>query len=344
VAGNRFKQWPLLAACFYFAGKEKFMMKAQSALIYRKQGTKIFSWLLVVVLLGAALPGCSNPANNEPSAPVPPVAPVAPGAPVVTAGNGRLELSWTAVEGAAAYEVWYGDSDNIADARQFGSDVSGAAATITGFDKYIKHYVWVKAKNSAGESGFSPSASGIPLGLDPRLAGVWQFVFGGQIMEECTISANTATVDGVQSLGTMEFGFGFEGTFRDIFCGDILWAEAFDDQDVLRQHMYFRPSSGRWDVINAGVIIIKYWPGHAHSMWEPIGDYFGLYYMNMKDDGTQVAIFHTSDQANSYGPTETTSLEAAKERFTIDNIKQWLSTEAGDPQIKVAPENALPRQ
>jgi hypothetical protein len=142
----------------------------------------------------------------------------------------------------------------------------------------------------------------------------------------------------------MEFGFGFGGAFSDIFSGDILWAEAFDDADVLRQHMYFRPSSGRWDVVSAGVIIIKYWPEHEHTMWTPTGDYFGLYYMNLKDDGTQAAIFHTSDQANSYGPTETTTLEAAKERFTIDNIKLWLSTDAGDPQVKVPPEDALPRQ
>ena len=144
----------------------------------------------------------------------------------------------------------------------------------------------------------------------------------------------------------MEFGFGFGGTFSDIFSGDILWAETFDEMDVLKQHMYFRPSSGRWDVENAGVIIIKYWPGHEHTMWAdgPTGDYFGIYYMNLKDDGTQAAIFHTSDQANSYGPTETTSLEAAKERFTIGNIKLWLSTEAGDPQVKVDPENAIPRQ
>jgi hypothetical protein len=81
-------------------------------------------------------------------------------------------------------------------------------------------------------------------------------------------------------------------------------------------------------------------------MWAdgPTGDYFGIYYMNLNDEGTQAAIFHTSDQANSYGPTETTSLEAAKERFTIGNIKRWLSTEAGDPQVKVDPEDALPRE
>jgi hypothetical protein len=241
--------------------------------------------------------------------------------------------------------VWYGTADNPGSAQKFGGDVTGAApTTITGFTKYIKHYVWVKAKNSAGTSGFSSSASGIPLGLDPRLAGIWQFIFAGTIMEECTITTDTATVDGVQSLGTVEFGFGFSGTFSDIFSGDILWAQAFDDADVLKQEMYFTPSSGRWDVVSAGVIIIKYWPGHEHNMWTPTGNYYGLYYMNLNDEGTKVAIFHTSDQAESYGPTETTSLEEAKARFTIDDIKQWLSTAAGDPQTKVDPEDALPRE
>jgi hypothetical protein len=292
----------------------------------------------------AGTSGFSPPANGTPQAPL--VTPAAPARPVVTAGNGRLGVSWTAVAGAAAYEVWYGESDNSADARQFGSDVEGAAAAITGFDRYIQHYVWVKAKNSAGTSGFSPRASGIPLGLDPRLVGVWQFKFSGGV-EECTITAKAATVDGVQSLGTMEFGGNFSSggsTFSESFAGDILWAEAFDDQDVQDQYMFFTPSSGRWDVTSAGVIIIKYWPGHENSMWTPTGDYFGLYYMNLNDEGTQVAIFHTSNQANGYGPTETTSLEAAKERFTIENIKLWLSTGAGDPQVKVDPEDALPKQ
>jgi DMSO/TMAO reductase YedYZ heme-binding membrane subunit len=307
-------------------------------------GTTYYVWVKAKNNVG---PGAFSPsANGTPISPLP----AAPVKPTVTAGNGRLEVSWTAVEDATAYEVWHGTSNNTESAQQFGDDVAGAATvTIDGFDKYIKHYVWVKAKNSAGTSGFSPPASGIPLGLDPRIVGVWQFIYGGQVMEECTITTTTATVDGAPSLGTMEFGgpgygSGSPETFNDVFSGDILWAEAFDDEDVLAQQMYFIPSSGRWDVVSAGVIIIKYWPGHEHGMWTPTGNYYGIYYMNLKDDGTQVAIFHTSNQANGYGPTETTSLESAKARFTIENIKLWLSTAAGDPQIKVDPEDALPRQ
>ena len=188
---------------------------------------------------GAGESGFSPSTGRTPG--IPP--PAAPGKPAVTAGNGRLELSWTPVAGATAYELWYGEADNSAEAQQFEGDVAETTAAITGFAKYIKHYVWVKAKNSDGAtSGFSPSASGIPLGLDPRLAGVWQYIFGGQALEECVITTNTTTVDGIQSLGTLEFGFGLSGTFSDTFSGDILWAEAFDDADVIRQHMYFRPA------------------------------------------------------------------------------------------------------
>jgi hypothetical protein len=313
-------------------------------------GATYYVWVRAKNSVGTS--AFSPAASGTPQAPV---APAAPARPVVTAGNGQLTVTWTPVVDATAYEVWHGESANSADAQQFGGDVAGAAATITGFDKYIKRYVWVKAKNSAGESGFSPSASGIPLGLDPRLVGVWQFILSGDILEECTITNTTATVDGVQSLGTMEFGgpgygSGSGSSFSDTFSGDILWAEAFDDQDVLDQQMFFTPASGRWDVTSAGVIIIKYWPGHENSMWnsmsgrQPTGDYFGIYYMNLNDDGTQVAIFHTSDQSDGYGPTETSSLEAAKARFTIGDIKLWLSTAAGDPQAKVDPENALPRE
>ena len=92
--------------------------------------------------------------NPRPSAPAT--------APTITAGSGQLTVSWRAVEGATVYEVWTGTANNSNTAAKWGSDVSGLSAVITGLTNGTTYYVWVKAKNNVGTSGFSPVASGTP--------------------------------------------------------------------------------------------------------------------------------------------------------------------------------------
>jgi hypothetical protein len=91
-----------------------------------------------------------------------PLPPAAPAAPALYQADSQLAASWTAVSGATAYEVWYGDSNNSASAARFGSDITGTSAIITGLTNGTACYVWIKAKNSVGVSGFSPAASGTP--------------------------------------------------------------------------------------------------------------------------------------------------------------------------------------
>ena len=90
----------------------------------------------------------------------PPLAPQS--APVVTSGNGGLTLSWQAEEGASAYELWAGTTPNPTTAVKQGNDVSALSGTITGLTNETTYYIWIKAKNSKGTSGFSPMASGTP--------------------------------------------------------------------------------------------------------------------------------------------------------------------------------------
>jgi hypothetical protein len=93
----------------------------------------------------------------------PTVSPAAPGMPNVTPGDRRLTVSWTAVVCATAYEVWFGTTNNSTQAARWGTDItSGTDPIITGLSAGVTYYVWVKAKNSDGTSGFSPSASGMP--------------------------------------------------------------------------------------------------------------------------------------------------------------------------------------
>jgi hypothetical protein len=88
--------------------------------------------------------------------------PSAPSAPVLTTSNGQITVTWTAVQGATAYEVWMGTANNPSTAVKRGSDVSDLFAVITGLTNNTTYYVWIKAKNSAGASGFSPATSGTP--------------------------------------------------------------------------------------------------------------------------------------------------------------------------------------
>jgi fibronectin type 3 domain-containing protein len=95
-------------------------------------------------------------------------------APTVTSGNTQLMVSWTAVNGAIAYEVWIGTVNNSAAATKYGGDISGLSATINGLNNGTTYYVWIKTKNSEGTSGFSLGGSGIPLAPPGNLQALTQ--------------------------------------------------------------------------------------------------------------------------------------------------------------------------
>jgi hypothetical protein len=94
----------------------------------------------------------------------PTTAPVSPNRPVLVAGSREITVSWQAVEVTSAYEVWFGTSDNSAQAKKYGSDITGGSieTVITGLENDTTYYVWIKAKNLLGTSGFSPSANAKP--------------------------------------------------------------------------------------------------------------------------------------------------------------------------------------
>ena len=126
--------------------------------------TNMFGCALVVLALAlAACPtGGGGGGGDVPLQPEQSTAPSAPSAPVVVAAEERLTITWNAVAGASAYEVWYGTGNNSASATKYGADVTGTTATITGLTNGITYYMWIKAKNIIGTSGFSPSATGTP--------------------------------------------------------------------------------------------------------------------------------------------------------------------------------------
>jgi Tol biopolymer transport system component len=89
-------------------------------------------------------------------------APDAPSVPNVAVAAGQLTVTWTAVSGAESYQVYFGTTDDSGTASQYGGDFTADACLLTGLANGTPYYVWVKAKNSIGVSGFSPSSSGTP--------------------------------------------------------------------------------------------------------------------------------------------------------------------------------------
>jgi hypothetical protein len=158
--------------------------------------------------------------------------------------------------------------------------------------------------------------SGAGIGLDPRLAGVWRFEFGGDY-EQFVIQSGGNT----EGLGyTFTSGGNYSGADTESFSGTIVYAERFSS--------------------SAGVIIIQYLPGRKNSWpyWGgdpvPPGDFYGIYYLNLNSAGTKVFLACTNDQNNNNGPTETADLDAAIAKFTQGNMNQLIDLSVGDPQYK----------
>ncbi len=123
-------------------------------------GNTYYAWVKAVNKIGKSalgLPGTGVPvsATGEPSAPA---------TPSLVAGNGQLTASWAAVSGATGYDVYWSssnDSGTIPPANTKGS--TELSATITGLANGTTSFVWIKAKNAFGSSGFSMSANGVPI-------------------------------------------------------------------------------------------------------------------------------------------------------------------------------------
>ena len=99
--------------------------------------------------------------------------PQAPSVPSISIDNRQITVTWAAVEGATAYEVWMGTTNNSASATKNGVDITTSlSATISSLTNGTTYYFWIKAKNSYGTSGFSFVISGKPIAnaTDPTLS------------------------------------------------------------------------------------------------------------------------------------------------------------------------------
>jgi len=124
-------------------------------------GTTYYVWIKAKNNFGTS--DFSPMASGMPSAFT--VIPQAPSAPTMGIGDDQLTVTWTAVEGALSYEIWLGTSNDSALAVKNGADESVSLShTVSGLSNGTMYYIWLRAKNNIGTSGFSPFASGKPIG------------------------------------------------------------------------------------------------------------------------------------------------------------------------------------
>jgi len=120
-------------------------------------GTTYYIWIKAKNNIGTS--DFSPMANGIPLASY--AVPVTPSTPSVILSNGQITVTWSAVEGASAYEIWKGTSTNSASATKYGDDITESlSVTVDSLSNGTTYYFWVKAKNSIGTSGFSPYVSG----------------------------------------------------------------------------------------------------------------------------------------------------------------------------------------
>jgi len=168
--------------------------------------TTYYVWIRAKNIIGIS--GFSVSSNAAPSAfAVPPLIPVMPN---INIGSGSLDVSWQPTEGALVYEIWKGETNNLSTAVKHGTDLSGTFTAITGLTNGTTYYIWIRAKNNTGASGYSPMANGTPSALaakplNPQTAPVviagsgqltvsWQAVEGASVYEIWTGTANDSSM------------------------------------------------------------------------------------------------------------------------------------------------------
>jgi hypothetical protein len=116
-------------------------------------------------------------------------APETPSAPTITAGMDQLTAQWDAAGGASEYEVYVSTTPNPPSKPVL--TTSNTSGTIYSLQNETM-YIWIKAVNAAGSSGFSPIATGIPKIPDavPGVPAKPVLAAGNQ-----TITVSWATVD-----------------------------------------------------------------------------------------------------------------------------------------------------
>lgn len=120
-------------------------------------GTLYYVWLKVLYTAGGPAEIIASGSG------IPMAIPSAPPTPSITPGDSQLTFNWMSVAEATSYEVYFNTVNDAFTAAQVGGVITGTSYVLTGLTNGTTYYMWVKAKNSVGTSGFSSPANGTPI-------------------------------------------------------------------------------------------------------------------------------------------------------------------------------------
>jgi formylglycine-generating enzyme required for sulfatase activity len=131
-----------------------------------KEAVRLLFLTAFCLFLFASCPGAESPGQEELLLPPP-----KPQAPLLVFWNNTFIVGWNGVSGADSYEVYCGGNSENPGPVVKTTGVTGAVLTATGdqtpFVANNTYYVWIRAKNSAGESPLSNAATQTFSGGDP---------------------------------------------------------------------------------------------------------------------------------------------------------------------------------
>jgi outer membrane protein assembly factor BamB len=113
-------------------------------------------YFVVKALTGSTISSASHEVSATPQLPAGPTALTA------TAGDAQVTLSWTAVHGASAYNVYRATTAGGESSTPASSGISGTTTTVSGLSNGTTYYFVVKAVTSSGLTAASNEASAMP--------------------------------------------------------------------------------------------------------------------------------------------------------------------------------------
>ncbi len=124
-----------------------------------------YYWVRAANAYGVGLFGTNDYGWRGKTPPPPPVPPQPPALVAASDGafTGYVEIVWSRVSNAVAYEVWRNTDTNSSLAAKLTYDVPGTVYQDASAEAGTVYYYWVKSKTESMTSAFSPSDSGYRL-------------------------------------------------------------------------------------------------------------------------------------------------------------------------------------
>ena len=200
----------------------------------------------------------------------PTATPAAPANLVVTPGDGRLDVSWDAVEGADSYTVEWRQSGTVREQEE-----TTHAAALTGLVNGTTYSLRVKAANEVGEGPWSVSARGRPdpLGHPPEVS----ITLGAGPPVDGAFAVKVTFSEAVRGFEVGDLTAGYVG-------GPGVVVRGFEEEQTGLVYSAMVPAP------QPGKLVISVGPGKAAAVSDSQGNALGALVVEVGAAGNPVAV------------------------------------------------------